>query len=818
MNRRALVGLAALVCLAGFLTAAGAGRAIAATPGAPSGSSAAPAATVPPVTHLTAPSVTDASVKLSWQWPSATSVTRVVIRMAKGSAAPASATAGTAAGTVTRPAHTLVVGHLAPYTSYAFAAFARNKSGDYAKRATLLVVTRPLPLKLGTRALPAGTRGLFYIVALSASGGVAPYAWTGSRLPPGLSLSRAGVISGYPRATGTSTVTLRVRDARGTSVTGKLRLAVPTSLPAACVAKSCAQLSRDTHTVQVPAADLVSVTRSPGTGKVTTVVLSGITVAVGDILVLPPASAIPSGLIVAANSVSTAGNPARETIAVTYANPAAAYYQGVVQTIVPAASVPSAAVVIPQRIAALTPDKRAAARRADGTTLKCDASVTAEVHGLTVRPALKASIGLDWKHNLFGGKGIYAGYGGLKIFQVGLTGTVTVDLGASISGKATCTLDLPEIHDPVPAGPLGVVLVTYSPSVTLTVTGGIAVDTSVTLDCYAGYEWDEGTSTRTDYCTASHQPLKLSSANGLDATLTGGIEVDAALDDLPGIKGSIDDSLHLGYHPQQTPAAELDAASDYELQATLADFWKGAPTVTIAHGEFFHVTLATWGGTPPGDTGSPAISVSPAQAWPWNPAVCGGNEPPNGSDTFAVSGTGFKPGEKVTIATGWETYPGTVTAAPGGTFSVTESVGEVPGVLNEPFAVDATGSAGSAAESSITLDSNGCAFPSEAADGTITLNWGGNGYDPGSGIDLYIDDTLQDSATTDSLGSGGSVTTFACPASGSYTWDVDGTVDGGPVTTNDLTQYCTPATAGSAVRQRAGHGPAAAAVAAAVPG
>ena len=740
------------------------------------------ASAVPPVMHLKTTSVTATTVTLDWQWPSATEVTGVTVRVAAGSTAPASPTAGTSAGTAKRPVSTLKVARLAAYTRYAFAVFAKDKAGQYARAVTVDVVTAPMKLKLATTALPKGIEGLFYIAQLDATGGAAPYKWTAAGLPRGLSVSSAGVLDGYPRVTGTRTVTIRVTDARKTTVTRRLQLAVPTSLPAACVAKSCAQLSKNTYTIQVPGKDVVTVTRSKSTSEVTSVVLSGSTVAVGDILVLPPASATPSGLIVVADSVRQGSAKGQLTIAVGRATPADAYYQGIVQTIAPSPS---------QGLRSVIP-------RA-GADLTCDGGVTAEVHGLTVEPSFKAHVALDWKHNLFGRKGVYAGYGGLRLFQFGLEGTVTVDLGASVSGAATCTLDLPEIYDTVPAGPLGAVFITYSPSVALTVTGAVAVDTSVTLNCEADYQWDQGASTRTDGCTASRRPLRLSADSGLDTTLTGGIEVSAALDDLPGIKGSIDDSLHLGYHPEQSPVAELDASSDYELKATLANIWDGAPTMTIAHGEFFHVTVATWGSPPPTDLGSPAISVSPAEALVWNDSVCGFDDPTGGwSNTFTVSGTGFQPGEQVTIATGWETYPGTVTASGDGTFSATEFVGEVPSVLDETFGVSADGSDGSVADSQIELDSSGCVYPTDNA-GTITMTWGGNGFDPDSEVDLYIDDTFQDSATTDDLGSGGDTTAFACPDSGSYTWSVQGTVDGDPVTVPDTTMYCTPA-ADSAAR------------------
>lgn len=788
MSRRMWLWLAVFGCVIGAFSVAGAGAAAAATRAAVTS-----AAVVPPVTHLKASSVTATTVTLSWQWPSAAGVTGATVRMKAGGTAPASPTAGTAAGTAKRPATTLKVARLAANARYAFAVFAKDKAGAYARAATLVVSTARLPLRVATGALPAGVKGLFYITQLAAAGGAAPYTWTAAGLPRGLSVSPAGVVSGYPRVTGSATVTVRVKDARRTAVTRRLRLAVPTSLPAACVAKSCAQLNRNTYTIQVPGKDVVSVARSASSHAVTSVVLSGLTVAAGDILVLPPASAIPSGLIVVADSVRPGSVTGQLAVAVSRATPAAAYYQGVVQTIT---SAPTAG------ISAGPADGPGRPRQ--GAELTCDGGVTAEVHGLTVQPSLKARLALDWKHNLFGHKGVYVGYGGLKLFQFGLDGTVTVDLGASVSGAATCTLDLPEIYDTVPAGPLGAVFITYSPSITLTVTGSIAVDTSVTLNCAADYQWDQGVSTRTDGCTASHQPLKLTADSGLDTTLTGGIEVSAALDDLPGIKGSIDDSLHLGYHPEQTPVAELDAASDYELKATLANIWDGAPTMTIAHGEFFHVTLATWGGKPPTDLGTPTITVSPAEALPWNDSVCGFDNPTGGwSNTFTVSGTGFQPGEQVTIGTGWETYPGTVTADADGAFSATEFVGEVPSVLNQTYTVTAEGSDGSAADSQIELDSNGCVDPTDSA-GTITMTWGGNGEDPGSEVDLSIDDVFQDSATTDAGGSGGGITTFACPSSGSYTWSVQGTVDGGSVSTPDATMYCTPAAGGASARVRHG--------------
>jgi hypothetical protein len=54
-----------------------------------------------------------------------------------------------------------------------------------------------------------------YSVALAASGGNAPIAWslTGGNLPPGLTLSSGGKLSGTPMQTGTFTFTIKASDA-----------------------------------------------------------------------------------------------------------------------------------------------------------------------------------------------------------------------------------------------------------------------------------------------------------------------------------------------------------------------------------------------------------------------------------------------------------------------------------------------------------------------------------------------------------------------------------------------------------------------------
>lgn len=69
-------------------------------------------------------------------------------------------------------------------------------------------------LTVTTGTLPGGTTGQPYSVQLAASGGEPPYTWsiTNGTLPPGLTLSGAGAISGIPTVTGSYPITVQVAD------------------------------------------------------------------------------------------------------------------------------------------------------------------------------------------------------------------------------------------------------------------------------------------------------------------------------------------------------------------------------------------------------------------------------------------------------------------------------------------------------------------------------------------------------------------------------------------------------------------------------
>jgi subtilisin family serine protease len=95
-------------------------------------------------------------------------------------------------------------------------------------------VTKPvsasiLVVAIATTSLPEGTVGAPYSEALAALGGTAPYAWAvvAGSLPPGLTLDPAtGVISGYPTASGSFSMTLKVIDGQGANATKECAITV----------------------------------------------------------------------------------------------------------------------------------------------------------------------------------------------------------------------------------------------------------------------------------------------------------------------------------------------------------------------------------------------------------------------------------------------------------------------------------------------------------------------------------------------------------------------------------------------------------------
>src|SRR5947209_8753378 len=76
----------------------------------------------------------------------------------------------------------------------------------------------------------------FFTTTFQATGGTAPYTWTGQP-PAGLTLRSSGLLLGTPPTTGTSTFTVTVTDAAGSTATGTFSLTVtgpPAPSPSGC--------------------------------------------------------------------------------------------------------------------------------------------------------------------------------------------------------------------------------------------------------------------------------------------------------------------------------------------------------------------------------------------------------------------------------------------------------------------------------------------------------------------------------------------------------------------------------------------------------
>lgn len=83
---------------------------------------------------------------------------------------------------------------------------------------TLTINAAASTLQINPATLPSGTVGLAYQFGFSATGGNPSYTWTGSGLPPGLSLGATnGLLTGTPTLAGSYSLTIQVNDSAGHS-------------------------------------------------------------------------------------------------------------------------------------------------------------------------------------------------------------------------------------------------------------------------------------------------------------------------------------------------------------------------------------------------------------------------------------------------------------------------------------------------------------------------------------------------------------------------------------------------------------------------
>lgn len=85
----------------------------------------------------------------------------------------------------------------------------------------------PVPIVVDPGVLPPARVGVPYTATITASGGVGPYRFVPvGTLPPGLTLSPAGVLSGTPTTAGPYRINVRAIDATGCRGRGRVRIQV----------------------------------------------------------------------------------------------------------------------------------------------------------------------------------------------------------------------------------------------------------------------------------------------------------------------------------------------------------------------------------------------------------------------------------------------------------------------------------------------------------------------------------------------------------------------------------------------------------------
>ena len=109
------------------------------------------------------------------------------------------------------------------------ASYSGDKNWIGSSGSTSVTVTKT-PVTITTTGLPDGTVGVGYSGSLSAIGGTLPYVWAIGGLPPGLSATAGGSISGTPTAPGSFSVSAQVTDKGGATASGTFSINV-TTLP-----------------------------------------------------------------------------------------------------------------------------------------------------------------------------------------------------------------------------------------------------------------------------------------------------------------------------------------------------------------------------------------------------------------------------------------------------------------------------------------------------------------------------------------------------------------------------------------------------------
>ncbi|KNC05647.1 autotransporter [Pantoea sp. RIT-PI-b] len=166
-------------------------------------------------------------------------------------------------GSVNLSGSTLIYTPTAGYSGTdAFSWNATNASGTSSNAVVTMTVTAPtLILSPASGSLPGATVGDNVTVALSVGGGTAPYTWTATGLPAGLTINSSnGEISGSPSLAGSYSPQVTATDVYGASIIAHYTLSIAAAGSAPVVSPLSANISADSsdNAITLPIAGSVT--------------------------------------------------------------------------------------------------------------------------------------------------------------------------------------------------------------------------------------------------------------------------------------------------------------------------------------------------------------------------------------------------------------------------------------------------------------------------------------------------------------------------------------------------------------------------------
>lgn len=447
----------------------------------------------------------------------------------------------------------------------------------------------------------------------TATGGSGAYSWTATGLPPGVVMSTDGALSGSPTSAGTYTTVATVTDTAGSSASTSATIVITALLPAECRdADGCASLSPTTGTEFVPTSKIGPFSVDSN-GAPTAVIVTGLTTSTGSTLMLAPTEAFPTGVAVKVTSVNprsdgtTQLTVTRVPLSSVFQDGSLVVKGGAIDQEPPSATSPGGRLPGTSEPQSAKPELKLGPTEPDArVSLSCDAGMNTELRGLKITPQITPTLIASLDPNPFH-------MGQLEVFQAGLDASITIDYGVDVSASGDCTLSFDRLVRTIPAGQLGAVVFTLDPELALHASARGSVRGSVTFTCSTLYTWWRTSGEdRVTYCRRSIVPLQVGDSTGLDASLTGTLDVTASLDGLVGMDGNLTAIASVGYHPTQNPAGVLHGKVTAAVGACLICIWEGTPArVTLWDKTIIDQDLATWGSVPaPPAPSGPVIATT----------------------------------------------------------------------------------------------------------------------------------------------------------------------------------------------------------------